>query len=287
VAIEFAQRFGRSAPEWYSVPALLELHSASVASPREMQPLTEWMCPRTLDARAVAQLRDAQAHSVERHLHWERLESIELAAVGPLTQLFAEWASKPLALSARKQEVLNRLLESTTVNGDASVDPQWWLCRLECLRIQGLHEAYETAALDYCVTYEVSPPSWVEADCTFSVAKEPEDGPDSVTGPDSVYSTFGDTHAPMAQELCGEVLGDVLETMTLLSERVHPGEDLVISCARLIRMDFSAAGSLLNWLSSRKPRDGLVEFVNVPRLVATFFAVMGINQHATIVVRTR
>jgi ABC-type transporter Mla MlaB component len=167
------------------------------------------------------------------------------------------------------------------------VDPQWWLCRLESLRVQGLHEAYENVALDYCVTYEVSPPSWVEAACTFTTAREPQDGPDSVTGPDSVYSTFGDTRAPLTLELSGEILGDAVDVMRSLSERVHPGEDMVVSCARLIRMDFAAAGSLLNWLSARKPREGLVEFVNVPRLVATFFAVMGVNQHAAVATRIR
>lgn len=287
VAIEFAQRFGRSAPEWFSVPALLELHKSNTAHPREMQPLTEWHCPRTLDAVAVAELRDSQVHSVERHVQWEKLESIEASALVPLTHLFTDWASKPLALSSRKIEVLNSLLEQGTPIGDASVDSQWWLCRLECLRIQGQHETYDTVALDYCVTYEVSPPSWVEADCTFTTAKEPEDGPDSVTGPDSVYSTFGDTRAPQTLELSGEIVGDSVEIMRKLSERMHPGEDMVISCARLIRIDFSAAGSLLNWLAERSARDGIVEFVNVPRLVATFFAVMGINKHATVVTRTR
>lgn len=287
VAIDFAQRFGRSAPEWYSVPALLEMHKSSTAQPHDVQPLTEWLCPRMLDENAVAQLRQTQSHSIECHVNWQELECIDPAAVASLINLFADWASKPLAVSSRRHDVLNALLENATRQGDASIDARWWLCRLEWLRIQGLHELYEAVALDYCVTYEVSPPGWVETDCTFTTAREPEDGPDSVPGPDSVYSTFGDTRSSQTLELSGEVLGDARDAMRKLCERTYPGEDMVISCARLIRMDFSATGSLLNWLVERNPRDGLVEFVNVPRLTATLFVVMGVCKHARVVARTR
>ncbi len=59
-----------------------------------------------------------------------------------------------------------------------------------------------------------------------------------------------------------------------------------ISCARLIRVDFIAAGDLLNWVLARRSEDRGIAFVDAHRLVALFFGAMGINEHARVKVRT-
>jgi hypothetical protein len=60
----------------------------------------------------------------------------------------------------------------------------------------------------------------------------------------------------------------------------------VVSCANLIRVDFSAAGGILNWVAERQAEGCRVQFREVHRLVASFFHVIGINEHARIVLRT-
>ena len=74
---------------------------------------------------------------------------------------------------------------------------------------------------------------------------------------------------------------------------VRPGEsvrDLIgftgFSCAKLIRVDFSAAGTLLNWVSAREAENRSVQFSEVNRLVASFFNVIGISEHARVIVRS-
>jgi ABC-type transporter Mla MlaB component len=59
----------------------------------------------------------------------------------------------------------------------------------------------------------------------------------------------------------------------------------VISCARLMRIDFAAAGTLLNWVSSRQSEGHQVQFIEVHRLVAAFFNVIGISEHARVMAR--
>jgi hypothetical protein len=58
-----------------------------------------------------------------------------------------------------------------------------------------------------------------------------------------------------------------------------------VSCARLIRVDFIAAGDLLNWVLARRNESRAVQFVDTHRLVALFFGAMGINEHARVQVR--
>ena len=53
-------------------------------------------------------------------------------------------------------------------------------------------------------------------------------------------------------------------------------------CARLIRVDFIAAGDLLNWVLSKRSENRSVTFTELHRLVALFFGAMGINEHARV-----
>jgi hypothetical protein len=50
-------------------------------------------------------------------------------------------------------------------------------------------------------------------------------------------------------------------------------------------VDFSAAGSILNWVAMREAEGCHVQFRDVHRLVAAFFNVIGITEHARVVPR--
>ena len=60
---------------------------------------------------------------------------------------------------------------------------------------------------------------------------------------------------------------------------------LVVSCSKLIRVDFSAAGTLLNWVTTLQGEGRIVQFNDMHRLVAAFFSVIGISEHAKVTPR--
>ena len=70
-----------------------------------------------------------------------------------------------------------------------------------------------------------------------------------------------------------------------LEDKLRGADHMVISCAKLIRVDFSAAGTLLNWVSAREAEKRFVQFTEVNRLVAAFFNVIGITEHARVISR--
>lgn len=284
VAIEYAQRFGRSAPEWYSVPLLLK-NSGRDHHAEAPQTGSTWNCPPLLTAQAVAQLVATQ-QGATRELQWNALQSIAPDALPALTKVLTQWAEQPVSLAFGAAEVFNGVLEAATVTGQRDTDPAWWMLRLEALRVQGAHELFETVALDYCITYDVSPPSWMEAVCTYRQMR--------LTGDEaSVPATldppaFVDTRAPEGAELRGDLLGDAQPVLDKLLAGEHSvGEPLVIHCQRLVRVDFSAAGSVLNWLTKRRAEGVAVQFVQVPRLVGVFFQLMGITEHASVAVSVK
>jgi ABC-type transporter Mla MlaB component len=175
---------------------------------------------------------------------------------------------------------------------------------MEVLRVTHRPDEFELVALDYCVTYEVSPPSWESARCEYRPLQA--DGSyiagHTIIGEafhDSLASGlsvgFGDTAAagPNSQmsnvstvELAGRILGDSTDVLDMLESKVLGADIIVISCSRLIRIDFSAAGNLLNWVTARQSEGRQVQFVEVHRLVAAFFNVIGISEHARVLART-
>ncbi len=88
----------------------------------------------------------------------------------------------------------------------------------------------------------------------------------------------------MQLELLGELIGDPQAELARLDEQIAQLSMSMcdISCRYLIRVDFSAAGSILNWVSAHQAAGRSIRFVNVPRLVATFFHVIGITEYAQV-----
>ena len=306
VAIDYAQRFGRSAPAWFSVPELLGAKSVnSVAgqkSAAEPTGHTLWESPAQLDSLALESLlASALTTNVPLHLNWRRLNAMAPDAAKGLAGLFSEWCSKPVKLHFVAAEVLEKVLKSLTPSGDKQVDTFWWKLRLDTLRILHLQDEFELAALDYCVTYEVSPPPWSDARCELlqesispvvlsarghNLSNHLESGEPVDFSSASTMLMSMDLLPVSMVELTGEVLGDAAEAMDKLQVGLTGSTRLVISCARLIRVDFSAAGSILNWVAVRESDGCHVQFRDVPRLVAAFFNVIGINEHARVVLRT-
>jgi anti-anti-sigma regulatory factor len=308
-AIDFAGRFGRSAPQWISLPeAVGRLGAAQTGASAAPAPTgqADWTSPGTFGTQSLATLNAALNRSPQPwRLSWAKLSSIDEAAVEPLTRQFSQWASQDIQLRFIGVEKLEQVLRTATPSGDKSVAPAWWKLRLEVLRVIHRPDEFELVALDYCVTYEVSPPSWEGARCEFKVLQADGSyaGGQTIVGEayrDSMASGlatrgFGDTQTVGADsqqmthvatvELAGTILGDATEAVALLEDRLAGADVMVISCARLIRIDFTAAGTLLNWVSARQAEGRQVQFVEVHRLVAAFFNVIGIGEHARIVAR--
>ena len=49
-----------------------------------------------------------------------------------------------------------------------------------------------------------------------------------------------------------------------------------------MRIDFVAAGSVLNWVAECQQKNALVRFSNLHRLNAVFFNLIGINEHSIV-----
>jgi hypothetical protein len=299
-AIEFASRFGRSAPQWFSLPEIIGRMNAPAPASAGSNAIADWTCPAIFGTQTLAALNAALAKaSPPYRLNWGKLNSIVESAAEPLTKLFTQWSAQTVQLRFIGAESLEKVLRDATPSGDRSVNAAWWKLRMEVMRVMHRPDEFELVALDYCVTYEVSPPSWESSRCEYKPLQPDGSyaGGHTIVG-DSVLSSivtgYGDSVLPVMSsqmstvatvELSGQVLGDGKEALELLDAKLQDADVIVISCARLMRIDFTAAGTLLNWVTARVAEGRVVQFIEVHRLVAAFFTVIGISEHARIGMR--
>jgi len=293
LAVEYAQQFGLSAPQWFSMPKLVaETTRQAGRTPMGKAGHVSWTAPSTLTAEDVATLQKrSETLPMPWVLDWSAVDEVDIDAAIQLRQLLRTWASQQIDQRwVGGDHLLNQLKELAPV-GERDTDPALWMLRLEALRLANRPDQFDEAAIDYCVTYEVSPPSWERAKCRVRFGGEGSstNGPATSALPSEAQSTFLDTGVAephVAQlELMGQLSGDISENLRAMAAEVGEASLINISCTKLIRLDFMAAGDLLNWVLSRRAENRSVVFTDAHRLVALFFGAMGINEHAKVKVR--
>jgi hypothetical protein len=301
VTMEYVERFHRSAPQWFSLPRQL---AEATKKPEAGQAITGgigWVCPPNLDSDAVARL-DALSMQLPSPwvLDWTALVSVDVEAASRLQKLFVGWSTQPLAMNWIAGDKLFAVLQELAPTGVRDADPVYWMLRLEALRLAHRPDQFDEVAIDYCVTFEVSPPSWENARCKAQLMGNTQNPQNTQTLSLSVVgeatTSFMDTSmlnedeppAPVqitSVELAGQLSGDLAELLAHLTKQVGDSRVVRISCALLMRVDFVAAGDLLNWVAQRHAEGREIVFHETHRLVALMFGAMGINETARVQLR--
>lgn len=299
LAIDFANRFDRSAPPWYSMPDQVGRLAATVA-PTMGQQLVHWVCPSVLRSQSLTMLGGALARAPQPWcLDWRNLTRLDDSVAEPLLKMFTGWSGSSVQLRFIGAGVLDAVLAAATPSGQRDVAGIWWLLRMEVLRVMHRPDEFELAALDYCVTFEVSPPSWEHARCEYRAHDlDGQGGHQTIIGEasmlESMTSTMDSTAAPLEQdspqrtlELSGLLMGDIDGALAKLDARMKEAVDIRITCPNLIRVDFTAAGTLLNWAAVHQSHGKRIQFTELHSLIAAFLTVIGVHEHAKLLVRAR
>jgi hypothetical protein len=297
LALDYAQQFGWSAPQWFSLPRLVaEAASEDRPSSARVEGQVGWVCPEHLDAEGVARLASlALQMPLPWVFDWAALKTVDVEACAKLSELFRSWIPQDLDMRWLNGQKLFAVLQEAAATGNHDADPAYWQVRLDALRMANRPDQFDEAAIDYCVTYEVSPPSWEPAKCEVRISGSGQGTTQPpLTLVSDVSTSFEEsqlTHdSGLVQvakvELSGQLIGDIGMTLGKMDAELGQCAIINVSCARLIRVDFIAAGDLLNWVLARRAENRVVSFLDAHRMVALFFGAMGINEHAAVKVRT-
>ncbi|AVO32867.1 STAS domain-containing protein [Ottowia oryzae] len=303
--IDFADQFGRSAPQWAlvteSAPTpLASALGASTAPAPIVSGLFHWTGPSSIGIQSIAALNASLARNAPPwRIDWRHVKGIEPAALPALTEVLKRLGDTPGGVKFLGEDRLLELLAERSPTDDRSADPQWWDARLALLRVMDEMDEFELVALNYCVTYEVSPPAWESPAGNFQRMTEegqtvpPTDFGQPPTPADSQLGApprvSGAPHVDDAGVLRGDLRGELIGTAdaALLPYADHRGASRYeLNCRKLLRVDFGAAGDLLNWSMQQKAEGRPVTFKQVNRLVAAFFGVIGIQDTARVLLRS-
>ncbi|KIQ34209.1 hypothetical protein RT97_08700 [Variovorax paradoxus] len=291
--MRYAARMKRMGPDWVSLEELARSVKAVTASEEAEQgggdgALADWNSPARLARDGLMSLTRAlsQAGSVWT-LDWRALTAIELEAAAPMRVLLTHWADSPVKLRFIGSAQLLAVLAEAAPNNERGTDDIWWQLHLAALRVMHLPDDFELVALNYCITYEVSPPSWQDpqGECTALAAPPPSKGSSVWSLLSSAESESFPSHDTGFAALAGDLRGESLSSWQRLDTDLRHTTAPVISCAALLRMDLAAAGTLLSWVRARDANGERVQFVDAHRLIAALFGLVGIADHATVAVR--
>jgi ABC-type transporter Mla MlaB component len=308
-SIRFASRFGRSAPQWAlpsDLPLPEEEGASTASSPRSAVSRWKmtWSSPSALTLQSLAALGASLERSGQPwRIDWSHIKSIDEDALPALQEVLNKWGGNPVELRMRGAGVLLELLEQQAPLEERTADPAWWMCRMALLRVMHEVDEFELVALNYCVTYEVSPPSWEEPRCQYLgldtegvtipasleemkniAAAAPDEASDDASGALTPTVDMGWAKGV----LYGEILEDAeaaLAPVTALCESESGVRAIVLNCRQLQRMDFGAAGSLLNWINMQHSLQREVTLAQVNRMVGAFFVLLGIHEVARVLIR--
>jgi ABC-type transporter Mla MlaB component len=297
LALDYAQQFGWSAPQWFSMPRLVAEAASEERRPSNarIDGNVGWVCPTQVEADTVAELRSQTLQMpLPWVFDWSALQSIDAEGCARLSELFRSWMGQSIDMRWVGGERLLQVLQDTAPAGVRDADPVFWQVRLDALRLANRPDQFDEAAIDYCVTYEVSPPSWEPVTCQVRISGSnlsTQSPPLSVVS--DVSTSFQESQLidepgvvqVAGVELSGQLVGDISATLAKMHDDLGSATIVNVSCARLIRVDFIAAGDLLNWVLARRSENRSVSFSDAHRLVALFFGAMGINEHAKVKVR--
>jgi anti-anti-sigma regulatory factor len=276
LAIVYASRFESSPPTWSEDLAPSTAKAAPAVVPSTI------VFPSSLGAGAAKQVEQMQRAAVRGRaaaVDFSRVASVDAVGAGLLLGALADFRSRAGELTLSGVDELATAVSACIESGRRDPSDACWLLKLETLRFQGLQPQFEDLAIEYCLTYEVSPPSWEPLPPSMRL-----DGSAS-PGKDVPSEAAPDRDGAFVLE--GEIVGRPAATFDALRVHAASRTEVVIDCRRLRRMDFAGAGELLNEVSMLRSVGKSMAFKDLSCLVGCLMMVMGIHELAEMNLRTR
>jgi ABC-type transporter Mla MlaB component len=255
LSIDYASKFETSPPPW--TPLKTDAPQASGTSYTGLTPSVA--LSGVLDGGIAAQLAkvDTAPSRLPLRFDFSRVNGVETAGCALLLEALrkAQGGQRELIVAAAPE--LASQIRATLDVGRRDEGEAPWLLYLELLRLLNREKDFEEASMDYCVTFEVSPPPFV---APSKVANAPR----------QAAAAASDRFM-----LPAAIDGDLAGLLAAISGYADQYPALVFDCSRLARIEFGAAGPLLAKLKELAVDERRIEFREVNHLVAALLRLLG------------
>ncbi|MEO8485458.1 MAG: STAS domain-containing protein [Betaproteobacteria bacterium] len=174
---------------------------------------------------------------------------------------------RAIPMSLQRPEKLRVALAAALKEG-AEAGEGAWLLALELLQWTQDRDAFENLAVDYAVTFELSPPSWEPPPPSAPAADATLAGADTAAG------------APADADMLkwtGVMAGSALPHFIALSDFAQGRAIVPIDMSGVERVDFVCAGALLNAINRIEQQRKAVQVLGVSPIVRAMLLLIGIS----------
>lgn len=191
-------------------------------------------------------------------------------------EFLAAWQSSkrlstPLAVLGAASFV-KMLSEKIQTGRNVPAEAPFWLLLMEVHQAAGQLQEFEDLAVEYAITYEVSPPSW-------DVRLAPKE-------PDAADKSVPEAHNSAAEgglSLHGAIVSQNAQALVEIRDYLaHGNGEAVLDFLDVERVDFETAGQLLNLFMTCLQQGKLVRLVQVNELVFGLLRIMGVTELVTV-----
>ncbi|HEU0203645.1 MAG TPA: STAS domain-containing protein [Burkholderiaceae bacterium] len=273
LTMQYALRFENSAPSWiqYDAPPSRTVGPVvAIGSPTVR-------LPATVDANVVQvleQLKTLAASHAALTLDVSGVKSIDLVGAELLLRVLNAFKRSAHELTVVGTERLMNPLRAIVEAGRRDASDAGWMLQLEVLRLLNRQNDFEETGIQYCITFEVSPPQW-------------EPAPPNLKAQGAVASAAGPAIASTEDPLTwrGVIEGEGEPWFGRLVSEARKSKHLIVECTQLRRMAFSAASALLTVVMKLQQSGARVEFRGVNPLVGSLFQLLGVTAVAAVALR--
>lgn len=272
LVMDYVLRFENSPPAWIDYGAVARpggnLPGATAGAMVRL--------PATIDANIVKpleQLKTLAANHASLTLDVSAARNVDLVGAELLLRVINAFKRASHELVVQGVEQLVTPLRAACEAGRRDASDAGWMLLLEVFRLLGRQHDFDETGIQYCITYEVSPPSWEPPPPNLKIRGATMVAPGATATADDPYTWRGVIDAE------GE------PHFGRLAAEARANKELKVDCGQLKRMGFSAASALLGLVMKLQQGGAAVEFQNVNYLVGALFQLLGITAVASVQLR--
>ncbi len=271
LALQYVVQFERSAPTW-------DDRVRPTTGPRPA-PGGYVSVTGKLTAASAAQL-DALRGAITKNASQARFDLAAItefddAGARLLADVLGEARRRQYPLRLQRPENLKHALDAAVKRGRDGGEGAW-LLSLELLQWHNDRAAFDDRAVDYAVTFEVSPPSWEPPTIAQATAAQ---GPDTGPAATAVGETVVEDLSAGAEELAwsGVVTGPHPEPVVKLTSFAEGREIVPVNMTQVERIDFVGAGAVYNAIKSIEERRKAVQIFGATPIIRAILLLIGVS----------
>jgi ABC-type transporter Mla MlaB component len=266
LSLEYASKFETSPPVWQNS---VQNTDASTSAEEGSTPSVTF--PSQLDGsiiKLLEKLQNLSKQSKNLRLDFGRVKEVDPVGCGLLLRSLKNLKKTGHDLMLVGAQDFAEKIRAILEVGRRDETEAPWLLLLEILQLLHFESVFEETSIDYCITFEVSPPSF-EAPKNKVTTMLPD-----IQAFDDISDRF---MMPVVVE------GKTENLIGQIAAHAEFNKLVLLDCSKLERVEFGASAQLLSGLvpiAGRK--DTLIQFHDVNYLVMYLFNAMGLKNVAAI-----